>query len=193
MHLGFLWDSRNRGKVRHHCGALQQGWGRLGAVGGEIYESCRLEHVRFRSHFKERLDSAHVRASPKAVAPFNSIIGSSSDLAHPITTVKSNTQNVGSTVCFFGATSHHASPCGVIELISVSGTVRREDGKFLDLTDLVQMSKVTQGGDSGGPVYAGLAAFGVVTAGATNGRMIYSKAGRVSAELGITICTSSAC
>jgi hypothetical protein len=45
---------------------------------------------------------ARVKANASAHSPFNSIIASSSDLAHPITVRKGNAQGQGATVCFFG-------------------------------------------------------------------------------------------
>jgi hypothetical protein len=139
--------------------------------------------------------SAHVKASSKAVAPFNAIIASSSDLSHPITTIHSNTQNVGYTVCFFGVTTHPASPCGVIEVINVDAWFTREDGFDLHVFHMVQMSKAGGQGDSGGPVYSGLAAYGIVTAvnPLASSHVIYSMIGYVDADLGTTVCTSSSC
>ena len=127
------------------------------------------------------------------MAPFNTIIASSSDLSHPITVVKSNSQGIGATVCFFGFTTHSASPCGVIEVVSVSGTAVREDGKSLNLSGMVQMTKVTQGGDSGGPVYSGLSAYGIVTAAGASGHMIYSKIVNASNLTAISLCVTSSC
>jgi hypothetical protein len=139
---------------------------------------------------------AHVKGNANfAFAPFNTIVGSSSDLSHQITTVKNNTQTKGSTVCFFGWKTHSASPCGTISITGVIVDAVRDDGKHLHLTDLVEMTKTTDQGDSGGPVYSGLAAYGLVTAAdnANGGRMIYSKALNVETDLSTNICTSSAC
>lgn len=138
--------------------------------------------------------AAHVKANSRAIAPFNTIIGSTGDLSHPITTVKSNSQPVGATVCFFGVTTLPASPCGIIQVISISADFTREDNNTLRVTGMVEMSKVTNGGDSGGPVYSGLAAYGIVTArDISNGRMVYSMAANVQANTGTNICVSSGC
>lgn len=116
-------------------------------------------------------------------------------MTHAITSVKSNSQPVGTTVCFFGITTHYALPCGVIQIVSIFDDAVREDGKALHITGLVEMSRVTQGGDSGGPVYSGSAAYGIVyAADASNGgKMVASMAANVQLNTGTNICISSAC
>jgi hypothetical protein len=140
--------------------------------------------------------TAHVKANANAVSPFNKIIASSSDLNHSITSVHSNSQNVGNTVCFFGMTTHRASPCGTITITGITGDVERaDDGKMLHVTQQVEMSLSTAGGDSGGPVYNGSSAWGVVgfaDAGASN-HMVYGMAANVQLNTSTNICVSSAC
>lgn len=137
---------------------------------------------------------AHVRANSNAYTPFNTIIASTSDLSHSITSVKNNSQPVGATVCFFGVTTKPASPCGVIQIINIFADLTREDGKTLHVTGLVEMSKITDAGDSGGPVYSGSAAYGIVTAkDFSNGKMVYSMAANVQLNTATSICISSAC
>ena len=97
-------------------------------------------------------------------------------------------------MCFFGIATHYASSCGVIEVISIFVDEVREDGNMLHVTGLVQMSKAADYGDSGGPVYSGLAAYDIVTGAAGgNGHMIYSMAADVQLNTGTNICVSSAC
>ena len=137
---------------------------------------------------------AHVRANSNAYTPFNTIIASTSDLSHSIMSVKGISQPVGATVCFFGVTNHPASPCGVIQIINIFADQTREDLKTLHITRLVEMSKPTEAGDSGGPVYSGSAAYGIVTGrDFTNGKMVYSMAAYVQLNTGTNICISSAC
>ena len=140
--------------------------------------------------------TAHVKANTSATSPFNSIIGSSSDLNHTITGIKGTNQNVGASVCFFGYTSHRASPCGTITFINIiDDTTRADDGKPLRITNLREMSLPSAGGDSGGPVYSGLLAYGInyaVDTTASN-HLVYSMIANVQLNTGTNVCTSSAC
>jgi hypothetical protein len=140
--------------------------------------------------------TAHVKANASATTPFNKIIASSSDLNHSITSVHNNTQNVGATVCFFGAFSHGASPCGTVTVINIAdNTTRADDGKPLRVTNLREMSLPAAGGDSGGPVYSGAAAWGInyaVDSGASN-HLVYSMIANVQLNTGTNVCVSSAC
>jgi hypothetical protein len=139
--------------------------------------------------------TARVLGSPNAVAPFNRIIASSSDFSHTISAVKSNGSQVpGTAVCFFGIATHPASPCGTIEATGISATIVRDDGQDLLLVNQVQMSKVGAAGDSGGPVYQGSTAFGIVSAvNASNLHVVYSRIGNVSTDMAISVCVTSAC
>lgn len=140
--------------------------------------------------------TAHVMGNPNAVSPFNKTIASSSDLNHSITSVHSNYQNVGNTVCFFGMTTHRASPCGTITFTGIAANVTRaDDGKLLRVTQQVEMSLSTAGGDSGGPVYNGASAYGVVGFAdlASGGDMVYGMAANVQLNTSTSICVSAAC
>jgi hypothetical protein len=140
--------------------------------------------------------TAHVKANVNAVNPFNKIIASSADLNHSITSVHSNSQNVGNTVCFFGMTTHRASPCGTITFTGISSDVTRpDDGKLMHITQQVEMSLSTAGGDSGGPVYNGSSAYGVVgfADGAHGNDMVYGMAANVQLNTSTNICVSAAC
>lgn len=92
-----------------------------------------------------------------------------------------------------GATG--TSLCGVIEATQVAYNLTRpSDGKILFLTGQIRMSRVTKVGDSGGPVYQGNTAWGIVNAlaGGTN-KMMYSPITAVESDMNVTICVLSAC
>ncbi len=140
-------------------------------------------------------ETAHVLANANATTPFNKIIASSSDLNHTITSIKNNSQNQGATVCFFGYSSHRASPCGTITIINiVFETDRADDGKHLRITNLREMSLPSTGGDSGGPVYSGAVAFGINTAidPSASNHLVYSMIANVQLNSGTNVCVSSA-
>jgi hypothetical protein len=81
----------------------------------------------------------------------------------------------------------------VIEIVSLNQLIHREDGVTRTVNDMVQMSKTPQPGDSGGPVYSGLAAYGISTALGSGGHLIYSKILNAETGTGVTICLTSAC
>jgi hypothetical protein len=98
--------------------------------------------------------------------------------------------------CFFGMGTHRASPCGTITFTGITQDVTRgDDGKMLHITQQVEMSLSTAGGDSGGPVYNGASAYGVVGYAdlAHGGDMVYGMAANVQLNTSTNLCVTAAC
>jgi len=139
--------------------------------------------------------TAHVAGSSNAVAPFNTIFAGPGDKAHTITGVRANdSQVVGSSVCFEGVVTS-TTLCGTIEAVGLNYNLQRFDGQDVFMVNQVRMSRVVMSGDSGGPVYLGATAYGLVSAmdGAHANHMLYSRIGNVGSDMGINVCVTSAC
>lgn len=80
------------------------------------------------------------------------------------------------------------------EINLTSSLTRDQDGATIIGLKLIRMSRTSANGDSGGPVYNGSTAYGIVEGVANStGKMIYSPIRDVAQDLIVTICTTASC
>jgi hypothetical protein len=99
-------------------------------------------------------------------------------------------QIVGATVCISGATS--AYKCGGITQTDWNGPVSYSGFGTYQMYNLWKTDIVSAAGDSGGPVFSGLRAYGVHSAGSGTSTL-YTPLGTVYSSTGKQVCITSGC
>jgi len=140
--------------------------------------------------------SGPASTAPGWASPYNTIYVSSTETARSITALQPYVvQAVGNTVCFSGYTNGWR--CGTIEQKDIDAVLTRDlvDNKTQHVYQMLRMTSPTGGGDSGGPVFYGQTAYGVVTAAdvAHSYKMVYSNIEGVQHDLGLNLCTNASC
>ena len=99
-------------------------------------------------------------------------------------------QLMGNAVCKSGRTTWY--DCGTITSANFNYSISHE-GRVFTIIGGKLASTIVNPGDSGGPVFYGSTAYGIMSARTSNGSLAYTGVEQAMSTLGIRLCLNSAC